>query len=1016
MRHTEFALKRPVTVAMLCAALAVLGLISSKLLPLEELPDFEFPGFVVIIPFAGSTPAETEKLVTRPAEEALATLPGIKRMFSRSSENEAQIFLQYEFNSNAKAEAVEARVKLDSIRENLPAEVRRIIVFSGSFSDEPIMTLRVSSERDLGDEYLLLNRLVKRRLERIDGVSKVELQGIEAPEVLIQLDAGRVTAHDIDLNELAALLEKSNFSIGAGVLTNGNQRFALRPDGEFKTIDEVRALVINTAGLRLGDIAKVSSQPRPRNYGRHLDGQYAIGIAISKSTGANMVEVAERVMAEVDEIATLPQLEGIQIFDLDNKAQSVKRSLGDLIKAGMIGSLFAIVVLYFFLRQLSTTLIVTLAVPFSLLITLSVLYFAGMSINILTLMGLMLAIGMLVDNSVVITESIFRARQADPANPQAATLRGVSEVGLAVIASTLTSICVFLPVLFGEKIDIMIFLSHVGVTISVAIVASLIIAQTLIPLLASRVSPPKPTADGAFMNRFTRRYERMLNWTLRHPVLSCLGALLSVASVVLPFQAELIKVDMFPQEASRRLYLPYHLEGSYPVERVEQSVDRVEAYLFEHKKELDIRSVYSYFSQFEAATTILLSDESEATVSAREVMERIAEELPTLVIGKPSFQWEQQGGGEGFSITLRGDSTEQLIPLEWEVYRLLDGLEGLDSVTSDLLAGEREIQVVVDRERASALGLSSREIAETVNIAMRGRDLREFRTPDGDVEMRIGFRENDRQTVQQLADVPLLTRSIEEPILLSAVATLNELRGPSDIRRTDRKTSVKISGSVNASTTLEKIKPEVTKLLNKLDFPSGYSWSFGAGIERADETQAVLITSILLGVALIFIIMAALFESLLYPVTIMISLVFSVVGAIWFLTLTGTTMTMMAMIGFMILIGVVVNNGIVLVDQINNLRKQGQRREVAVVNAATERLRPILMTVATTILGLAPLAVGTTQIGSGGPAYSPMARAIIGGLGFSTATSLLLVPLTYVLFDRLKNWLGRAVRFEPTTG
>ena len=1008
MKHTEFTLRRPVTVTMFFAALAMIGLISSKLLPLEEFPDIEFPGFFVSIPYSGSTPEETERLVTRPAEEALATLPGIKNMYSTSREDSTEIWLEYGFNSNAKAEAVEARVKLDSIRGELPDDVRRIFVFSGSLNDEPFVNLRISSDRDLGNEYLMLNRLVKRRLERIDGVSKVELQGVEPPEVLIQLDAGRIAAHGLDLNELGNLLEQSNFAVSAGIVTSAGARWSLRPNGEFRSVEEVRDLVIDESGLRIRDIARVYQQPRERNYGRHLDGKYAIGIAVSKATGANMVEVADRVMAEVDEIGKLPQMSGITLFSLDNNADSVRRSLSDLIKAGIVGALLAFVVLFFFLRQLSTTLIVISAVPLSLLVTLSALYFSGLSLNVLTLMGLMLAIGMLVDNSVVITESIFRARQDDPDDAKRATMRGVREVGLAVLASTVTSICVFVPIVFGEQIDIMVFLWHVGITISVAIVSSLVIAQTLIPLLASRVPPPPVARDGSFIGRLTKRYEATLSWTLRHPWWALLVAVLLLASPAIPIASGMLKVDMFPQEASRRLYLPYNINGNYPVDRVEAAVNRIEAYIDKHRDEYDIRSVYSYFAENTASTVILLTDESEATISARAVMDKLTEGMPSLAIGNPTFDWNQQGGGEGFSVTLTGDSTERLLTLSRETMRLLGTIDGLDSLKSDFTAGDNELRVIVDRTRAARYGLATESIATAISVALRGRDLREFRTPEGEIAMRVSFEDSDRQSIAQLSDLRL-PASDGQLISLASVASLETHRGPAQIRRTDRRTSVKISGSVNASTTLDDIKPKVSALLDQVSFPTGYAWSYGAGVQREDETQQVLMTNIALGVLLIFIVMAALFESALYPLSIMMSLVLSIVGVIWFLALTGTTMSFMAMIGIMILIGVVVNNGIVLVDHTNNLRRDGLEREQAVIRAARDRLKPILMTVCTTILGLAPLSIGTTQIGADGPPYFPMARSIIGGLAFSTITSLFLVPLTYVMLDRMKNWLGRVI-------
>ncbi len=1010
MRHTEFSLRRPVTVVMVFAALTGIGLIASRLLPLEQFPDIEWPGFFVNIPYEGSTPEEVERLITRPAESALSTLSGVERMNSRSSADGAQIWMQYGFNSNASTEAVEARVKLDAIRNEFPPDLQRIMVYSGSMNDEPIMTMRLSSDRDLSQEYLMLDRVLKRRLERLAGVSKVELQGIERPEIRILLDSGRVAAHGVDLYALYELLQRSNFSVSAGRLESGEQRWTLRSDGELRSLAEIGNLIIGDGDLRLRDIARIELVPEERDYGRHLDGREAIGISVTRASGANMVEVAERVNAELENVAELPAMRGIRIFMIDNKADSVRSSLLDLLQAGLVGSLLAVIVLYLFLRQITTTLIVMLAVPVSLVITLGVLYFSGLTLNILTLMGLMLAVGMLVDNSVVITESIFRYRQLHPDQPVRATLDGVREVGLAVIASTATSVCVFLPVVFGEQIDITVFLWHVGVTISVAIVLSLLVSQTLIPLLASRVPAPPPPQSGSLMESLTRRYTSALSWTLRHPRWSALAAVVVLASPAAPIGLGMLQTDMFPQEPSRRLELRYHIDDVYPVERVKQAVNRVEAYLFENAERLDIDSVYSYFDTGRAQSSILLNEGSEATLDEQTIMDTILRELPELVIGKPDFQRRQQGGGPGFGVTLTGESTERLAGLAREAYRLLSGVEGLEGLTSDLAAGPREVQVVVDRERAARLGLTSESVGRAVAVAMRGQPLREFRTPEGEIGVRLAFREDDRQTMDQLANVTIMSPTGER-VLLGTIAELSESAGPRQIRRTDRKTSVKITGSIDEESSLSDVRPVVRELMDQIDYPPGYGWSFGEGVDRSDKTQRILTQNILLGVALIFIVMAALFESVLYPLSIMVSLIYSITGVIWFLALTGTTMSFMAMIGIMILIGIVVNNGIVLVDHINNLRRQGMPRDQAVLEGARDRLRPILMTVATTILGLLPLAISTTKIGGDGPSYFPMARAIIGGLAFSTITSLLLVPLVYVSLDRARNWFVRVRRY-----
>jgi HAE1 family hydrophobic/amphiphilic exporter-1 len=1010
MRHTEFALRRPVTTVVTFVALALVGLIASRLLPLEKFPDIEFPGIFIQIPYPGSTPEEVERLITRPVEEALATLSGVERMFSSSDEGQAQVFLQFGWDQSMGAKGIEARAKVDSIRHLLPADIRRIFIFTGSLGDQPVLQLRISSERDLSDSYDLLDRLLKRRLERIEGVSQVQLQGVDPREIRILLRPDRLVQHGVDIGSLRDLLQSSNFAVSAGRITAGDQRLSVRPRGEFDSVEQIRNLAINESGLRLRDIADVDLRTPDRNYGRHLDQQYAIGVAVSKSTGSNLVDVTDRVLAEIEEIGKLPQMQGIKIFSLDNQGDSVKDSLSDLLNAGLFGGLLAILVLYFFLRQVSTTLIVTASVPFSLLITLGALYFFDLTLNILSMMGLMLAVGMLVDNAVVITESIFRERAETDLSPREATLKGVREVGLAVIAGTTTTVIVFAPIIFGTKADIMVFLTHVAITIIVALLASLLIAQTLVPMLAERVSvPPRPKPSGMMM-RLTRRYERGLSWIVKHPWWAALGILLTCVVGVLPLALQLVKFDAFPQDVGRRLFMPYHIEGQHSLESMEDAVDTIENYLYSRKEEFNIRSVYSYYDLERAESTILLTDEDDATLSTKEVIERIEADLPALAIGKPSFQFDQQGGGEGFSIQVSGDSTTVLNELGDEIARALSGVEGLKDVRSDAESGDKEVRVIIDRDRAAAAGLTTQEIASNVAIAMRGENLREFRGASGEVAVRLAFRDDEKQSVEQLADLPLYKPNGER-ITLGSVASLHIGQSPDTIRRTDRQTSVVLSGNLEEETSLEDIQPSIEDLMSQMELPPGYSWKFGRGFERQDETQQMMAQNIVLGIACIFLVMAALFESMLFPLAIILgSIVFSVFGVFIFFAVTGTTFSFMASIGIMILIGVVVNNGIVLVDHINNLRLRGLPRDRAIVEAGRDRLRPILMTVATTIVGLTPLAVGTTQVGGDGPPYYPMARAIIGGLAFSTVVSLLVVPALYIYFDNLSGWTRKVKR------
>ncbi len=463
-RLPRLAIRRPVTTCMVFVSLAVFGLIATRLLPLEFFPDVDFPGMMVEVPYAGSTPEEVERLIARPIEEALATMGGIQRMMTNATPEGANIIMFFGWDADMDSRGVEAKDKIDGIRHRLPDDVERVFVRRFTSGDEPILGLRIGSQRDLSDAYELLDRNVRRRIERIEGVASVGIDGVEPREVRILLHADRVAAHSIDINALRERLRGANFSVSAGYVSDkaAGRRIRVTPLGTFSDIDEIRRLPVNDRGLRLGDIAEVSIASPPRRYERLLDGRFAVGINVFAESGANLVAVSDAVLDEIDAINELPEMEGINLFVLFSQAEGVVQSLKDLALAGLIGALLSMIVLYAFLRQWATTLIVMLSVPTAVLITLGAMYFLGLSLNILTMMGLMLAIGMLVDNSVVVTESIYRCRQRYPDQPGRATLVGVREVAMAVTAGTLTTIIVFLPNIFGAQNEITAFLSFVA--------------------------------------------------------------------------------------------------------------------------------------------------------------------------------------------------------------------------------------------------------------------------------------------------------------------------------------------------------------------------------------------------------------------------------------------------------------------------------------------------------------------------------------------------------------------------
>lgn len=1010
MLHTRFALRRPVTTLMTFIALSLIGLIATTMLPLELFPDIRFPGISVNIPYAGSTPEEVEQLITRPAEEAIATLSGIKEIRSTSSETGAEMIVFFEWDRDPAAVGFEVRTKLESIRHEFPASANRILTQMFAAGDDRVLAVRIASEEDLSRQYDMLDRYLKKPIERLDGVARVSLEGVEPLELRILVDPVRLAAHGVDIAQLRSALEGANFSVSAGEVTGGQQRFLVRPIGEFQSLDDVRAFIVG-GNVRLRDIADVRLVTPELTVGRHLNGRPGVGLDVFKSTGANIVDVADRLMAVVDEQRALPQLQGIDIIVLQNQSESIRSSLGDLRNAGLIGAGLALVVLFLFLRDWPTTLIVSLAVPFSLLITVAAMFFLGFSLNILTMMGMLLAVGLLVDNAVVVTESIFRHRQLNGTDPISSTLAGVSEVGIAVLAGTLSTVIVFLPIIFGEESEISIFMVHVAVPIVVAMLASLFVAQTIIPTLTARFPAPPPVRAGSLFAKAQEWYLRRLDWMFRHKWWSALFVVLTVLSPVPLFALELVKFDMFPQDASDRVFLPYHIEGTYPLARTEAAVSRVEAYLEENRDRFGIELVYSYYTPDEASSVIKLRPKDELPMEPRELMKEMEKGLPEIIIGKPSFRFdEDESATGGFSMRLTGESTEQLVALSGTVVQRLREVAGLDSVRTTAKAGEHEVQVIVDRERASRLGLTPQTVAQTIAVSMRGDPLKEFRADDREIQMRLAFRADDRQSLEDLAATPLYLPDGSRSTL-GAVASFRIDQSARTIERVDRLTSVVIEGIVASDSSLDEVKKDVEATMEQFPLPPGVAWQYGRSVEDSDDTASTMRNNIFLAVALIFLVMASLFESLLYPVSIITSIIFAIVGVFWGLAISQTPMSFMAMLGIMILIGVIVNIGIVLIAHVIDLRKEGYNRHDAIIEAARHRLRPIMMTSLVTLLAMLPIAAGDIQVGGDGPAYYPMARALISGLFFGSITSLFFVPMFYVWLDDLNIWRQRIKLF-----
>lgn len=1003
MSVAEFSIRRPVTTIMCFVSLVVVGLIASFRLPLEALPDITAPFLFVQVPYTGSTPEEVERTVIRPVEESLATMTGIKRMRSSATSEGASIFIEFsDWDRDIAIAASDARERIDAIRSELPDDLQRYYVYKWSSSDEPVLKVRLASDTDLTGAYDMLDREFKRRLERIPGVARVEISGAPPNEVEIAIDPNRLTAHGLSINELSERLSTLNFSLSAGQIDDHGQRVRIQPVGEITDLQEMRELVINATGLRLGDIADVRLKPTRMSYGRRLDGNPAIGLDIYKERSANLVEVSRAALAEVDAIREQPSMRDVQVKVIDNQGKTVTSSLLELAEAGAVGLILSVTVLFFFLRHWPSTLMVTLAIPICFVITLGFMYFVGVTLNILTMMGLLLAVGMLVDNAVVVVESIYQERERMPGQPRLASIIGTRNVAIALSAGTLCHCIVFIPNLFGETNNISIFMSQIAITISVSLLASWLVAVSLIPMLSARMETPRLLhSQTGIIARLQRRYAVLLDWTLRHRGWSVLGIVLVVLVSLVPMK--LTKVDMFGGEGGKDIYIGYVWKGAYTYRQMSDEVKRVEDWVDANRERLHITQVYSWYSEEEGGSTTVTLDPAHAK-DIKSIQEEVRKGLPRSArtdyfVGN---QGGDGGGNSGVQVQLVGDSSSMLQEIGKEVVPLLAQRKELRDVRID--NGERgsELTIRVDRERAAAFGFDAEQVASFVGLALRGAPMREFRRGDNEVPVWVRFAGAEQTTPEDLDGFSVRTGD-GRTVPLRSLVTVEILSSATQIGRTNRQTTLTLKASLPDKVTAPEARKAMEAVLEPMNFPAGYSYTFDGGdFGNDDEAMQQMLFNLLIALVMIYVVMAAVFESLLFPAAIMSGVVFSIFGVFWLFWLTGTAFGIMSFIGILVLMGVVVNNGIVMIEHINNLRRHGMGRTQALVEGSRERLRPIMMTMGTAILAMVPISLTDTQMFGDGPPYYPMARAIAGGLAFSTVVSLLFLPTIYAVLDDMR--------------
>ena len=1025
---SDISVQRPVLVSVVFIAFAVFGLVSLRLLPIDLFPEIEPPVMSVITAYPGASAEEVEEKVTEIMEEHLGAVSELEDITSTSKENVSVVTLQFAFDTDLIEAANEVRQNLEFAKLTLPKDVDPPILFQFDTSKLPVVMLGVTSDRgDVLDYRERIEDEILDPLKRVPGVGSVVIWSAPPEQVHVEVDRARMAAYGMTIGQIAQVIGAENFSLPAGHLDVGPQEFSVRMPAEFQTLEELEGVAISRSGdgvVRLGDVAAVSMGHQEVREVSRVGGADAIVGGVQKKAGGNTVEISTRVQAKIAELEKdLPaHLHVVPILDTSLFIRRMISSLGQTLA---IAATLIVVVVFVFLGRVRASFVVALALPASLVIVFAAMQGAGYSINAISMMALCLAIGMVVDNAIVVLENISR-HITEGKTPMEAARVGASEVGGAVLASTLTTVSVFLPLVFvGGLVGIMF--GELAFVISVTIGASLVVALTLTPSFSARLlQGGEPGAFARTIDRsmalLERIYGRVLRGALRHRLLTIVGAVAIVVGTVRLIAA--VGTDFMPQQNSGEVRVIAELPIGTSVDETARVGEQLVAEL-ERQPEVVV-------AQFRAGTSSLAfstamggkegshivqvtarlkpSEERERTDGqVADHMRAFGKSIPEIahftVQAGSSVSSILRGMGKPVTIELAGSDHEALGQAARDVEELLRSVPGVVDVSADLLETRPEIRFILDRERASRLGVPAAQAGVALRAALYGQETTKYRGGGEDADVVVRMRDDDRRTAADLARVEVPSM-LGGTVRLGDIGRLVEEASPIEIRRKNKQRILTVGANVQGRA-LGDVAADTERRLSETTLPRGVTFRFGGDVEEQRETFEGVVVALVLGALMVYLVMAGQFESFKDPFVIIFAIPFSITGAFLFLLLTNTTLSLPAFLGLVVLLGVVVNNAIVLVDYVNLLRRDEELPLLEALQVAGERrLRPVLMTTVTTVFGMIPLAMAR---GEGSELWYPLGRAALGGMIFSTAVTLVLVPVLYALMHR------KALRTPPRT-
>lgn len=1016
MALTETSVKRPIATSMVYLIIIVLGLVGFRFLPVDLLPPIEFPQLTVYVNYPNVGPEEIETIITEPIENALAGVPNVDKVTSESNEGGSRVTMTFAQGTNLEEAANDIRAALDRVRRSLPDEVDAPGIWKFDPNDAPIVILAAKSDRPLDELTLILERELRRRLDQVPGVGSIDVWGGVYREIRVNLQRDRLLASGLTASQVEQAIEADNLTLPGGNVKEGIIDLYVRTRGEYTSVEEISNTIITTVNglpVRVRDVASVEDTYKDMDRFVVIDGDPMIRAFVRKQTGANTVEVSELVQKEIEKINA--ERSDLQLLVVSDQSSFIRNSISGVQQSAIWGAFLAILILYIFLRNGSTTWIIALAIPISIIATFALLYFNGLTLNQMSFGGLALGVGLIVDNAIVVLENIVRLRKGGLSLKESA-LTGTRQVTGAIIASTLTTCVIFLPVVFMSTITGTMF-QQLALVVVFALICSLLVALTLVPMLSSRFlttaseeqeTEPAHNKTGWF-NALEERYNRVLEKAVERRFAIFAVALVLVGVSFYGFST--ISVELAPQTEADEISIDLNLADGVNIAIAQQFLFDLEQKVREIAPMDQVKHFSTEIRWGRAEVELTMRE--DRTIStyalADELRKKLDGQIPgaNIRVSAQSGLWILRrifgsGGDESLEIQLRGYDQEVAQKLSDEIVNRVRAIPYVSGVRSDQQEGRPEQNILFDREKIADLGLSTRAVAQAIQANVGGARAGVYREDGEEFDITVRLREQDRLSTLDLDNIAVRTPS-GQTIPVSSVVDQKASRGPTNIRRINGQRVTYITATLESGVPIGEAVEQVQQELSGMTLPAGFSIVYGGEYEEQQKAQGDFRLTIIMALILIYMVMAAQFERFVDPLIVMFSIPVAIIGVVPIMLLTGTTLNMQSIMGLVMLIGIVVNNAIVLVDYINLIRREeGHPVREAVIKAGSLRLRPILMTTLTTVLGLLPLSFA---LGAGGEIQAALARVVIGGLAASTLITLFLIPIVYIQIDLFGQWI-----------